>query len=115
MRGLIEQRVEPAALLANSDDVGVLERYQCALSKVRSVDQRMRLGMRVSAFTSCGRAVAHVRGGSGPLADLSNSADRQPEIFFRMLLICFWRWHRAMARCEVARHEPGGSLARTFH
>ena len=67
MRGLIEQRVEPAALLANSDDVGVLERYQCALSKVRSVDQRMRLGMRVSAFASCGRAVAHVRGSSGPI------------------------------------------------
>ncbi|MGB9315561.1 MAG: hypothetical protein WCB62_11115, partial [Pseudolabrys sp.] len=32
------------------------------LSKVQSVDQRMRLGNAVSAFVNCGRAVAHVRG-----------------------------------------------------
>ena len=36
------------------------------LSKVQSVDQRMRLWNAVSAFANCGRAVAHVRGSYGP-------------------------------------------------
>ena len=40
------------------------------LSKVQSVDQRMRLGA-VSAFVNCGRAVAHVRGSYVPIDDIS--------------------------------------------
>ena len=35
------------------------------LSKVQSVDQRMRLNA-VSAFANCGRAVAHIRGSYVP-------------------------------------------------
>ena len=38
------------------------------LSKVQSVDQRMRLGM--SAFANCGRAVAHLRGSYVPMGDI---------------------------------------------
>ena len=39
------------------------------LSKVQSVDQRMRLGNAVSAFANCGRAVAHVRGSYVPATE----------------------------------------------
>jgi hypothetical protein len=42
------------------------------LSKVQSVDQRMRLWSAVSAFTNCGRAVAHVRGSYVPEPVVSN-------------------------------------------
>jgi hypothetical protein len=54
---------EKPAQCTNSE---LRRRFARSLSKVQPVDQRMRLGMRWSAFTNCGRAVAHFRGSYVP-------------------------------------------------
>ena len=47
------------------------KQQRSALSKVQSVDQRMRLGNAVLAFANCGRAVAHVRGSYVPQTEIA--------------------------------------------
>jgi hypothetical protein len=49
---------DPSRVVSGQAAAGALG----SLSKVQSVDQWMHLGVSVSAFANCGRAVAHVRG-----------------------------------------------------
>ena len=60
------------------------------LSKVQSVAQRMRLGMPVSAFANCGRAIAHVRGSYGQRthAPQQNNRTMKPSAANNLSLWC---------------------------
>ena len=65
-------------------------RAHFAAKKVQSVAQRMRLGMPVSAFANCGRAIAHVRGSYGQRthAPQQNNRTMKPSAANNLSLWC---------------------------